>query len=159
MFFLSTGSTKLKPPQVPPRPPASPGRERQYYLSLHAECICFFNIFTLVNLWKAQNLHCPISMLLCFCISVYCCSPISGPHGRTSWSQFKWSSYSSVLRPKTNGCSRSLVSVYSHEKKNVSLRFWELCALLCMLVLVSVQSLQSTCKAHLVCRFRWKVHF
>lgn len=106
---------------------------------------------------RAQNPHAPISMLLYFCLSVYRCSPVPGPRGHTLRSHFKWSPYSSVLRPETNGYSRSLVSVCGHEK-NVSLCFCELCAWLCALVLVIVQSLQSTCEAHLVLRLRWKVH-
>lgn len=76
---------------------------------------------------RAQNPHAPISMLLYFCLSVYRCSPVPGPRGHTLRSHFKWSPYSSVLRPETNGYSRSLVGVCGHEK-NVSLCFlWAVC--------------------------------
>lgn len=88
---------------------------------------------------RAQNQHRPIAMLLHFWLSVYRCSPVSGPHSRTLRSQFKWPPYSSVLGPETHGSLRSLVGVYSHVK-NRSLCFCELCALLCMFVVVSVYS-------------------
>lgn len=75
---------------------------------------------------RAQNQHRPIPTRLHFCLSFYRCSPIPGPHGRPLWSQFKWSLYSSVLRPETNGCSRSLLSVYRRQK-SVSLCLWVVC--------------------------------
>lgn len=78
---------------------------------------------------RAQNQHRPIPTRLHFCISVYRCSPIPGPHGRTLWSQFK---FSSVLRSETNRCSRPLLSVFRHQK-SVTLHVCELCALLCTL--------------------------
>lgn len=96
-----------------------------------------------------------IVTFLNFCLSY--CTTIPGPRGPSLWSHFKWSPYSTVLRSETiNGCSRSLLDAFSH-KKNVSLLLWKLYALVCVLALLSVQSLPSMCEAHLVLRplSRW----
>lgn len=54
------------------------------------------------------------------------------------------------LKPRMD-CSRSLLSVFCSKKK-VSLLFYKPRALVCMLALVSVQSLESMSEAHSVLR-------
>ena len=147
MFFISVRSSKPKPPQI-----AHFLLVKNWnVISLHVECIASSHVSVPME-QTAQERHYPMPISLHFHCLDYHCTTISGPCGPSLWSPFKSSPYSSVLGSETkDGCSRSLLSVFCSKKK-VSLLFCKPRALVCMLALVSVQSLQSMSEAHSVLR-------